>query len=52
MILKTLSILIAGAAGGMVLLTWGTPAAIAWSVAFAGWVPHAFRSAEVNHGHS
>jgi hypothetical protein len=52
MILKTISIFIAGASGAMILLTWGTPAATAWAVAFAGWIPHAFRDTEVNHGNS
>lgn len=52
MIKKTLSILIAGASGACLLLTWGTPAATAWAVAFAGWLPHAFRETEDAHGNS
>lgn len=52
MILKAISIVIAGATGAMILLTWGTPAATAWAVAFAGWLPHAFRETEDAHGNS
>jgi len=44
--MKFLSILIAGASGAMIALTWGTPEAMAWTVAFAGWVPHCFNSQE------
>ena len=50
--MKIISILIAGAAGAMILLTWGSTEASAWAVAFAGWVPHCFRSQEVAHGNS
>ena len=49
--MKTLSILIAGMAGAMVALTWGTTEAMAWAVALAGWVPHCFVDSEVAHGH-
>lgn len=50
--MKILSILISGTAGAMIILTWASPEAIAWSVAFAGWVPHCFRDSEVVHGNS
>ena len=50
--MKILSILIAGAAGAMVALTWNTSEAMAWAVAFAGWVPHCFVDSEVAHGNS
>ena len=50
--MKILSVVIAGAAGAMILLTWGTTEAAAWAVAFAGWVPHCFYSQEIAHGNS
>ena len=45
-------VLIAGASMAMAGLTWGEPAAMAWIVAFCGWVPHAMPDDEVEHGNS
>ena len=50
--MKIISILIAGAAGAMMLLTWGTSEAAAWVVAFAGWAPHCFSNQGILHGNS
>jgi uncharacterized membrane protein len=36
----------------MVLATWNTPAAMAWTVAFCGWLPHVFPSQDKPHAQS
>jgi len=49
--MKTLAIAIAAVAGFLMINHWGTPEALAWTVAFCGWLPHAFdNSKEVTHG--
>ena len=50
--MKILAILIAGLSGAMIALTWDTPTAMAWTVAFCGWVPHCFGSEETINGNS
>jgi uncharacterized membrane protein len=50
--MKILAILIAGLSGAMFALTWNTPAAVAWAIAFCGWVPHCFSSEESINGNS
>jgi len=47
--MKIIAILIAGAAGAMTLLTWGSPEATAWTVAFCGWAPHCFDRSQETH---
>jgi hypothetical protein len=48
--MKILSILIAGASGAMIASTWGTPEAMAWTVAFCGWAPQCFNDDKETHG--
>ena len=37
----------------LMILNWHTPLAVAWGVAFAGWVPHVLGDdKEVSHGHN
>ena len=50
--MKILAIVIAGLSGAMTALTWDTPAAVAWTIAFCGWVPHCFSSKEIINGNS
>lgn len=39
----------------LIIATWGSPLAVAWTVAFCGWLPQAFESSksskERDHGH-
>ena len=37
----------------LVLVNWDSALAIAWAVAFCGWVPHCFHDhhREIGHGH-
>lgn len=48
--MKYLAILISGLSLAMIALNWNTPAAMAWVVAFCGWVPHCFSDKETVHG--
>lgn len=51
--MKILAILISGISVTMIALTWNTPAAMAWTVAFCGWLPHVFdKNRETVHGQS
>jgi hypothetical protein len=52
MIKPIISVGVAGVSLAMSVLTWGTPAAVAWIVAFCGWLPHALPDQEVEHGDS
>jgi hypothetical protein len=40
--MRSLAFAISAVAGFLVITRWGTPEAIAWTVAFCGWLPHAF----------
>ena len=40
--MRSLALAIAAVAGFLVIARWGTPEAIAWTVAFCGWLPHVF----------
>lgn len=40
--MRSLALAIAAVAGFLVISRWGTPEAIAWTVAFCGWLPHVF----------
>jgi hypothetical protein len=49
--MRSLALAISAVAAFLVVSRWGTPEAIAWTVAFCGWLPHAFdRDRETNHG--
>ena len=50
--MRILSILVAGLSGAMIALTWNAPTAVAWAVAFCGWVGHCFDSEEIINGNS
>ena len=39
--MKALAFAITVVAGFLVISRWGTPEALAWTVAFCGWLPHA-----------
>jgi len=52
MIKNMVGVGVAGVSLAMSVLTWGTPAAVAWIVAFCGWLPHALPDQEVEHGDS
>jgi hypothetical protein len=50
--MKSLALAIAAVSACLVITRWGTPEALAWVVAFCGWLPHAFDdSKEIDHGH-
>jgi hypothetical protein len=50
--MRSLALAIAAVAALLVIACWGTPEAIAWTVAFCGWLPHAFdNKKETDHGH-
>lgn len=40
--MQVMSAIIAVICAVLIMLTWNTALAVAWSVALAGWVPHAF----------
>ena len=50
--MKYLSIAVSGISAAMIALNWDTPLAVAWTVAFCGWVPHCFPTEEAQHGNS
>lgn len=50
--MKYVAILIAGTAAAMAALTWDTPTAMAWIVAFCGWVQLCFSDDKVKNGNS
>ena len=50
--MKYLAIAVSGISAAMIALNWDTPLAVAWTVAFCGWVPHCFSDKEVAHGNS
>ena len=39
---RTLATIIAGASLANIFIYWGTPAAVAWAVAFSGWTAWVF----------
>jgi hypothetical protein len=50
--MRSLALAIAAVSAFLVITRWGTPEAIAWTVAFCGWLPHAFDNRkETDHGH-
>jgi hypothetical protein len=40
--MRSLALAIAALSAFLVIVRWGTPEAMAWTVAFCGWLPHAF----------
>jgi hypothetical protein len=40
--MRSLALAVAAVSAFLVVTRWGTPEAIAWTVAFCGWLPHAF----------
>ena len=50
--MKLLALAIAAVSGFLVITRWGTPEALAWTVAFCGWFPQAFdKSKETSIGY-
>ena len=50
--MRSLALAIAAIAAFLVVTRWGTPEAIAWTVAFCGWLPQVFRDSKESHnGH-
>jgi hypothetical protein len=50
--MRTLALAVAAVSAFLVVTRWGTPEALAWTVAFCGWLPHVFvDSKEKDHGH-
>lgn len=50
--MRVLALAIAAVAGFLVINRWDTPEAVAWTVAFCGWLPHAFNQDQETHdGH-
>ena len=50
--MRSLALAVAAVSAFLVITRWGTPEAIAWTVAFCGWLPHAFDDRkEKDHGH-
>ena len=50
--MRSLALAIAAVSAFLVITRWGTPEAIAWTVAFCGWLPHVFdNKKETDHGH-
>jgi hypothetical protein len=50
--MRSLALAVAAVSAVLVITRWSTPEAIAWTVAFCGWLPHAFESRkETDHGH-
>jgi len=50
--MKSLALAIAAVSALLVITRWGTPEALAWTVAFCGWLPHVFDDKkETDHGH-
>lgn len=49
--MRSLALAISAVAAFLVVTRWGTPEAIARTVAFCGWLPHAFnQNQEANNG--
>ena len=48
--MKTMAVLVALICLASIFIYWGTHLAVAYAVAFAGWVPHCFSSRKVDHG--
>lgn len=42
--MRVMSAVIAVICAVMIMLTWNTALAVAWTVALAGWVPHMFNN--------
>jgi hypothetical protein len=40
--MRSLALAVAAVSALLVITRWGTPEAIAWTVAFCGWLPHVF----------
>ena len=40
--MRALALAITAVAGFLIISRWGTPEALAWTVAFCGWIPHVF----------
>jgi hypothetical protein len=50
--MRSLALAIAAVSAFLVITRWGTPEAIAWTVAFCGWLPHVFdENKESRDGH-
>ena len=50
--MRSLALAVAAVSAFLVIARWGTPEAIAWTVAFCGWLPHVFEDKkETDHGH-
>jgi len=50
--MKSLALAIAAVSALLVITRWGTPEALAWTVAFCGWLPHVLeKNKETDHGH-
>jgi len=50
--MRSLALALAAVCAFLVITRWGTPEALAWTVAFCGWLPHAFEDKkETDHGH-
>jgi hypothetical protein len=50
--MRSLALAVAAVSAFLVVTRWGTPEAIAWTVAFCGWLPHVFEDKkETDHGH-
>ena len=50
--MRSLALAVAAVSAVLVITRWGTPEAIAWTVAFCGWLPHVFEDKkETDHGH-
>ena len=41
--MKIAAVMISVISAVMIVVNWDTPIAAAWTVAFAGWVPHIFK---------
>lgn len=50
--MKYIAIVLSGTCAAMAALTWDSPTAIAWTVAFCGWLPHCFSEPEASNGNS
>ena len=50
--MRSLALAVAAISAFLIITRWGTPEAIAWTVAFCGWLPHVFDDKkETDHGH-
>lgn len=51
--MRTMAGIIAGISLLLMILNWDTSLAVAWAVAFAGWLPHVLGTdqQEAEHGH-